>query len=64
MQVDVLDLLGRSMMSIPSQSMSAGVNRTVSIDAADLTSGIYMYRVLVRGASNTWVKSGTMTLIK
>ena len=63
-QVDVLDLLGRSMMSIPSQSMSAGVNRTVSIDAADLTSGIYMYRVLVRGASNTWVKSGTMTLIK
>ncbi len=63
-QVDVLDLLGRSMISIPAQSMSAGVNRTVSIDAADLTSGIYMYRVMARGASKTWVKSGTMTLIK
>jgi VCBS repeat-containing protein len=63
-QVDVLDLLGRSMISIPAQSMSAGVNRTVSIDAADLTSGIYMYRVMARGVTKTWVKSGTMTLIK
>lgn len=63
-QVDVLDLLGRTMISVPLQSMSAGANRSISIDAADLTSGIYMYRVLARGVSNTWVKSGTMTLIK
>ncbi len=63
-QVDVLDLLGRTMISVPVQSLSAGTNRSISIDAADLTSGIYMYRVLARGASSTWVKSGTMTLIK
>jgi len=63
-QVDVLDLLGRTMISVPVQSISGGANRSISIDAADLTSGIYMYRVLARGASSTWVKSGTMTLIK
>lgn len=63
-QVDVLDLLGRTMISIPVQSISGGANRSISIDAADLTSGIYMYRVLARGASSTWVQSGTMTLIK
>ena len=63
-QVDVMDLLGRTMISVPSQNLGAGVNRSISIDASELTSGIYMYRVLVRGASQTWVKSGTMTLIK
>jgi len=63
-QVDVLDLLGRTMISVPVQSISAGSNRSISIDAADLTSGIYMYRVMARGVSSTWVQSGTMTLIK
>jgi len=63
-QVDVLDLLGRTMISVPMQSISAGANRSVSIEASDLTSGIYMYRVMARGVSSTWVKTGTMTLIK
>lgn len=63
-QVDVLDLLGRTMISLPVQNFSAGANRSISINASDLTSGIYMYRVLARGASSTWAKSGTMTLIK
>jgi VCBS repeat-containing protein len=63
-QVDVMDLLGRTLISVPSQNLGAGVNRSISIDASELNSGIYMYRVMVRGASQTWVKSGTMTLIK
>ena len=63
-QIDVLDLLGRTMISVPSQSLSAGTNRSISIDANELSSGIYMYRVLARGVSQTWVSSGTMTLIK
>lgn len=63
-QVDVMDLLGRTMIFVPSQNLGAGVNRSIAIDASELTSGIYMYRVLVRGVSQTWVKSGTMTLIK
>ena len=63
-QVDVLDLLGRTMISVPVQTMSAGSNLSIPVDAVELTSGIYMYRVIARGVSQTWVKSGTMTLIK
>jgi len=63
-QIDVLDLLGRTMISIPSQSMEAGVRKTVSVDASALSSGIYMYRVLARTASQTHLGTGTMTLIK
>jgi len=63
-QIDVLDLLGRTMISIPMQSISAGVNRSVSIDASALSSGIYVYRVVARTTSETYVSTGTMTLIK
>ncbi len=63
-QIDVLDLLGRTMISIPVQSISAGVNRSVSIDASALSSGIYVYRVVARTTSETYVSTGTMTLIK
>ena len=63
-QVDVLDLLGRTMLSIPSQNMSAGVKRSISLDASALSSGIYMYRVIAVTALETHVSTGTMTLIK
>ncbi len=63
-QIDVLDLLGRTMISIPVQSISAGINRSVSIDASALSSGIYVYRVVARTTSETYVSTGTMTLIK
>jgi len=63
-QIDVLDLLGRTMISIPSQSFDAGSKKSVSVDASALSSGIYMYRVIARTASDTFVSTGTMTLIK
>jgi VCBS repeat-containing protein len=63
-QVDVLDLLGRTMISIPSQSFEAGAKKSVSVDASALSSGIYMYRVIARSVSQTHVSTGTMTLIK
>lgn len=63
-QVDVLDLLGRTMISIPSQAFEAGTKKSVSVDASALPSGIYMYRVSVRSAKQTLFSTGTMTLIK
>ena len=63
-QVDVLDLLGRTMISIPSQSFEAGTKKSVSVDASALSSGIYMYRVVVHTAKQTHFSTGTMTLIK
>ena len=62
--VQVLDLLGREVMAVPSQAFEAGSSRSIQLNASNLSSGIYLYRVIVTGvkASNTLV--GTMTLLK
>jgi len=62
--VQLLDLLGREVMAIPSQTMQAGANQTVQINASSLSSGIYLYRVIARGASETHMQVKTMTLLK
>jgi len=62
--VQVLDLLGREVMAIPSQTMTAGTGQTIQIDASSLSSGIYLYRVMARSASSTHMQVKTMTLLK
>jgi hypothetical protein len=62
--IQVLDLLGREVMAIPSQTMHAGANQTVQIDASSLSSGIYLYRVIARTAGDTHMQVKTMTLLK
>ncbi len=62
--VQVLDLLGREVMAIPSQTMQAGAGQAVQIDASNLSSGIYLYRVIARGATTTSMQVKTMTLLK
>lgn len=62
--VQVLDLLGREVLAVPSQAFEAGSSRSIQLNASSLSSGIYLYRVIVSGVkvSNTLV--GTMTLLK
>lgn len=62
--VQILDLLGREVLAIPSQTMSAGAGQTVQVNASNLSSGIYLYRVIARGASTTNMQVKTMTLLK
>ncbi|MEQ9105419.1 MAG: CHRD domain-containing protein [Rhodothermales bacterium] len=62
--VQVMDMLGRQVMSIPSQTVEAGANRSMQLNASALSSGIYLYRVIAAGANDTRVKVGTMTLLK
>jgi hypothetical protein len=62
--VQVMDLLGREVMAVPSQTMTAGANQTIHINASSLSSGIYLYRVIARSASETNVQVKTMTLLK
>ena len=62
--VQVLDLLGREVLAVPSQTMQAGTGQSVQIDASNLSSGIYLYRVIAHGASQTHMQVKTMTLLK
>lgn len=63
-RVDVVDMLGRQVMTVPEQAMTAGANQRIALDASDLASGIYLYRVVARGVSQTHIQTATMTLIK
>jgi hypothetical protein len=62
--IQVMDMLGRQVLSIPAQAMDAGTGRTIQVSADALPSGIYVYRVMAKSASMTQVSTGTMTLVK
>jgi Domain of unknown function (DUF4397)/Secretion system C-terminal sorting domain len=62
--IDVFDLLGRHVLSVPSQPFTAGDAQIASLDASELASGTYVYRVTARSAMQTYSSSDTMTLLK
>ena len=62
--IEIVNMLGQRVMTLPRQTVQAGANRKVQIDALNLSSGMYLYRVLAVSPNNTWVSTGRMTLIK
>jgi len=62
--VEIYNMLGQNVMNIPSRRFTSGANQLINIDASSLTTGLYIYRVVVRSASNMMVQTGKMTLVK
>ncbi len=63
--VGIVDLLGRTVMTLPAQRMEAGANRTMEVDASHLASGTYLYRVIVRTQTKeVYTGAGRMVLLK
>lgn len=62
--IEVFDILGRRVMTVPSQALQAGAGLTIQVDASQLASGTYLYRVVAEMASETRMESGKMLLIK
>ena len=63
-QVQIVDMLGREVITLPAQEMEAGANRSVKLNASSLASGTYLYRLIATGAEQRHVKTGRMTLVK
>ncbi len=63
-EVQVFDMVGRVVMTLPSQSIQAGANRSLQLNASQLASGSYFYRVIARMESKTLVDTGRMLLVK
>lgn len=63
-RIEVVDLLGRNVLTVAPQSMTAGSNKVITLDAARLSSGIYFYRLIAEGKSSTSIKTSKFTLIK
>ncbi len=63
-QIQIVDMLGREVITLPAQEMEAGANRSLELNAASLASGTYLYRIMATGAEQRHVKTGRMTLVK
>ena len=63
-RVQIVDMLGREVMSLPAQEFEAGTNQSMEIHAMNLASGTYLYRMIATGAESRHVKTGRMTLVK
>lgn len=62
--VEVFNTVGQKVMTLPAQQMAAGLNQSLRIDAAGLTSGMYIYRVTAVSGARLMTSTGKMTLIK
>jgi hypothetical protein len=62
--VQILDILGREVASMPVRTLDAGIGRSIDFSADGLQSGIYFYRVIARSQATSVVRTGTMTLVK
>ena len=62
--VQIVDMLGREVMSLPAQEFKAGANQSIELNAMSLVSGTYLYRVIATGVAGRHVKTGRMTLVK
>lgn len=64
-QVEIFDLAGRRVSVSPEQTMSSGRNQNIRIDAFELISGVYFYRLKAHLASGEHLmESGRMVLLK
>ncbi len=63
-QIQIVDMLGREVITLPAQELEAGANRSVEMNASSLASGAYLYRIMATGAEQRHVKTGRMTLVK
>ena len=62
--VEIIDLLGRSVLTMPVRRIEAGAARTLTVNASTLASGTYLYRVVAQTPTHTLTRTGRMVLAK
>ncbi|MCZ6616650.1 MAG: T9SS type A sorting domain-containing protein [Gammaproteobacteria bacterium] len=62
--VSVFDVLGRQVLTTPALQVAAGARQQIRVNASSLASGVYLYRVTARSATQTLTAMGRMSLIK
>lgn len=63
-EVRLFNLLGQQVLTIPAQTLAAGPNAGVRIDASHLPSGSYLYQVVATTSLGTEVGTGRIILMK
>jgi hypothetical protein len=63
--VEVFDMLGRSVLSVPAHPVAAGARRSLPLSTDRLTAGLYLYRVKVQTAGGrVQVAKGRLTVVR
>ncbi len=62
--IQIIDMLGRNVMTLPAREMEAGSKRAVEVNAVNLASGTYLYKVIAKSASGVNIDTGRMVLVK
>ena len=62
--LQVMDVLGRKVIELPAQAFEAGANHTIELNATNLASGTYLYRMTATGAESRYERTGFVTLVK
>lgn len=63
-EVQIFDMIGRQVMSVPSHTIAAGAKRSIQLNASQLASGSYFYRVVAKMSDSVAIDTGRMTLVK
>ncbi len=63
-QVEVMDVMGRRVMVVPSVNMNAGWEQKIALDGSHLSAGLYLYRVTVQSPGNPSVHVGHFTRVR
>ncbi len=62
--VEVVDMLGRSLMAVPAKEFEAGRARQIEFSVGSLASGTYFYRIRAVSAAQVWTGTGRMMLVR
>jgi len=62
--VEVMDVIGRRILTIPPRNHQGGWNRSITIDGKSLPAGVYLYRLTANSDSRTSVLTGQIVRIQ
>ncbi len=62
--VEVMDLAGRRVLSLPTEVVAAGWERSLSLNGHGLPSGMYMYRLIAASPEETFVHVGSLVRLR
>ncbi len=63
-QVELMDVIGRRVMTIPERNVAAGWARTIDLSGEALPAGVYLYRLIANSSSGNSVQMGQIVRIR
>ena len=63
-EVEILDVTGRRLLTIPENSLEAGWAQTIKIDGSSLSTGFYLYTLTASSSAGSFVQVGQFVKIQ